>query len=118
MTVYERIKYLREKRNMSQQDLALKVGYKDKSAISKVERGDRDINQSMLIKYADALGTTVSYLMGWAEPEPLNLQLFGSSESIVDDVTDKEKELLNLFRQVPEEQQQLVIQMVRAAVGK
>lgn len=63
MTVFERIKYLREKQGMSQQDLALKVGYRDKSAISKVERGDREINQSMIVKYAEALGVSPTYLM-------------------------------------------------------
>ena len=32
-------------------------------------------------------------------------------------LTDGEKVLLELFRQVPEEQQQLVLQMIRAALG-
>lgn len=63
MTIFERIKYLREKQGMSQQDLAFKIGYRDKSAISKVERGDRDINQSMIVKYAEALGVSPTYLM-------------------------------------------------------
>ena len=67
MTIYERIKFLREKMNMSQQELALRVGYKDKSAVSKVERGERDINQQMVVKYAIALDTTPAYLMGWQE---------------------------------------------------
>lgn len=63
MTIYERIKALRIERGMSQSELAKKVGYEGRSAISKVENGERDISQSMIKKYADALGVTCIYLM-------------------------------------------------------
>ena len=52
MTIYERIKQLRLQLGMSQEELAKKVGYEGKSAISKVENGERDISHSMLIKYS------------------------------------------------------------------
>lgn len=70
MNINEKIKYLRKQLNMSQQELAEKVGYQDKSAISKVERGERDIVQTMLVKYANALNTTPAYLMGWDKIPP------------------------------------------------
>ena len=63
MTIYERIRYLREKQKISQQELANRVGYQDKSAISKIERGEREINQSMIIKYAEALNVSPTYLI-------------------------------------------------------
>ena len=63
MTIYERIKQLRLQLGMSQAELAKKVGYEGKSAISKVENGERDISQSMIIKYAEALHVTPSYLL-------------------------------------------------------
>lgn len=63
MTIYERIRALRVALGMSQYDLAKKVGYEGRSAISKVENGDRDISQSMIIKYAEALGVTPTYLL-------------------------------------------------------
>ena len=63
MTIYERIKQLRLQLGMSQEELAKKVGYEGKSAISKVENGERDISHSMLIKYAEALHVTPSYLL-------------------------------------------------------
>lgn len=63
MTIYERIKMLRVGQGMSQYDLAKKVGYEGRSAISKVENGDRDISQSMISKYADALGVTPEFLL-------------------------------------------------------
>ena len=63
MTVYERIRALRKAQGMSQDELAKKVGYEGRSAISKVENGDRDVSQSMLLKYAEALGVAPSYLL-------------------------------------------------------
>ena len=65
MTIYDRIKYLREKNGFSQQTLAEKVGFKTASAINKIELGLRDINHSKIISFAKALGTTPAYLMGW-----------------------------------------------------
>lgn len=63
MTIYERIKKLREAKGMSQYELAKKVGYEGRSAISKVENGQRDISQSMIEEYARALDVTPMYLM-------------------------------------------------------
>ena len=70
MNIYERIKALRIKNGMSQYALALKVGYEGRSAISKVEQGKRDISQSMIVKYAEALGVTPAYLLYGDEENP------------------------------------------------
>ena len=67
MTIYQRIKILREQRGMSQQELAERIGYKTASAINKIELGLRDINQSKIVAFATALNTTPAYLMGWEE---------------------------------------------------
>ncbi len=64
MTIYDRIKYLREKADMSQQELAEKVGFKTASAVNKIELGLRDINQTKIRAFAKALKTTPSYLLG------------------------------------------------------
>jgi len=69
-TIYDRIKRLRVARNMSQDELARRVGYSGRSAISKVELGLRDITQTMMLKYAAALGTTPTYLIYGDEPGP------------------------------------------------
>ena len=69
MTIYQRIKQLREQRGMSQQELAEKIGYKTASAVNKIELGLRDINQSKIVAFAKALDTTPAYLMGWEENE-------------------------------------------------
>lgn len=64
MTIYDRIKHLRENADMSQQELAEKVGFKTASAVNKIELGLRDINQTKILAFAKALGTTPSYLLG------------------------------------------------------
>ena len=67
MTVYQQIKELRESLGMTQQELAEKVGFKTASAVNKIELGLRDINQGKIVAFANALGTTPGYLMGWEE---------------------------------------------------
>lgn len=63
MTIYEKIKFLREKNGMSQQELANRVGFKTASAVNKIELGLRDINQSRILAFAKALNTTPNYLL-------------------------------------------------------
>lgn len=69
MTIYDRIKQLREQQGLSQQALAEKVGFKTASAINKIELGLRDINQKKVILFAKALNTTPAYLMGWEDKQ-------------------------------------------------
>lgn len=69
MLLGNRIKQLRMQRNMSQDELAKKIGYNSRSSINKIELGINDIPQSKIKAIADALLTTPAYLMGWEEPE-------------------------------------------------
>ncbi|KXB48661.1 hypothetical protein HMPREF3188_00047 [Tissierellia bacterium KA00581] len=64
MNIFDRIKNRRKELNMSQEELAIKTGYKTKSAISRIENGNRDISQSQIKIFAKALNTTPEYLMG------------------------------------------------------
>lgn len=70
MTIGERIKARRIEMDMTQQELAEKIGYKGKTAISKIEANERDLRQSKIKPMADALNTTVEYIMGWEEQAP------------------------------------------------
>lgn len=70
-TLYDRIKSRRTELGLTVEELAHKMGYKDKSSISKIERGKADIPQSKIAAFAQALETTPAYLMGWEEqPSP------------------------------------------------
>ena len=74
MTIGERIKYLREQKGLTQNELAEILGYKSKSTVAHIENG-RDIPRSMVIALAHALGTTPAYLMGWEEEQKENAHI-------------------------------------------
>lgn len=63
--LYERIKSRREALNMSQEELANKLGYKSRSSINKIEKGENDIPQSKIAAFAKALNTNPRCLTGW-----------------------------------------------------
>ena len=69
MSIGSRIKERRELLNLSQEELALKLGYKSRSTINKIESGINDITQSKVVEFAKVLQTTPAYLMGWEENE-------------------------------------------------
>lgn len=64
----------RKKVGMSQEDLALKVGYKTRSAINKIEMGKRDLPQRKVVMIAHVLGVSPAALLGDAEIKPENNQ--------------------------------------------
>lgn len=66
-TLYENIRKRRLALNMSQQELAEAVGYSNKSMVSHVENGKIDLPVTMIKKFAEALNTTPSDLMGWED---------------------------------------------------
>ena len=67
MTTGERIKLRREQLGMTQAELAEKMGYKSRAAICNVEKDKEDLTTTRIKKYAEALNTTPSYLMGWED---------------------------------------------------
>ena len=69
MTIGDRVKLLRQKKKMTQLELAEKLGYKSKSSVAHIENG-RDIPRSMVVTLADILETTPAYLMGWEDEKP------------------------------------------------
>ena len=70
MEVGERIKLRREALNMTQDELAQKVGYTSRSSVAKVESNANGMVQSKLVAFANALQTTPAYLLGWEDEEP------------------------------------------------
>lgn len=62
--IYNRIRIRRQELGWTTDELAKRMGYKDRSSISKIESGKADIPQSKVKAFADVLGTTVSWLLG------------------------------------------------------
>ena len=71
MTVADRIRLKREELNLSQEELAKRIGTKDKSSISKIEKSGDHITMKNVQRIADALGVTSQYLLGWDKVDTL-----------------------------------------------
>ena len=102
-----KIKRLRLERGMTLEQVAVIVGV-GKSTVRKWETGMiSNMKRDKIALLAKALGTTPAYLMGWDEQN--------DTQDIT--LTDAEKLLIGLFRQVPEQQQQMVLQMIQIALN-
>ena len=64
LELHENIRARRIALNMTQQELAKKLGYKSTSTIAKIESGENDIPQAKIAAFATALDTTPAELMG------------------------------------------------------
>ena len=68
LDLYKNIKQRRLDLKMSQDTLAELTGYKDRSSIAKIEKGEVDISESKIREFAKALKISPQELMGWDEP--------------------------------------------------
>ena len=85
-----------------------------KSALSQYISGAFEPKQDRIYLMAQALNVSEAWLMGLDVPMERQVKKASPSEA---DLSEGEKMLLELFRRVPEEQQTLVLQMIRAALG-
>lgn len=67
MSVGMRIRERRLALGLSQDELAHRMGYRSRNAVSNVETEKEDLTTARVSKYAAALGCTESYLMGWTD---------------------------------------------------
>lgn len=97
----ERLKALREAKRYTQLWLGMQVGVSQET-ISGYEIGKAVPPADMLIKLADALNTSVDYLLGRTDVKKFD----PISES---DLNEQERELLELFRSLPEEKKERAV---------
>lgn len=69
LDLYKNIKNRRLQLSLTQEELAHKLGYSDKSMIAKIEKGSVDLSQTKIVAFAKALNCSASYLMGWEEKQ-------------------------------------------------
>ena len=67
MKIGDRIRQRREQLDLSQEELAKRLGYKSRSSINKIERDASGLPQNKIAAIAAALHTTPAYIMGWEE---------------------------------------------------
>lgn len=101
-----RIKSLIEQSKKSYIELEKITGIKKSSLQRYASGATAKIPLDVIEKLSKAFNVSQEYLMGWEEKTPPKEP----------QLTEGEKLLLKLFRQVPEESQQLVLQMIKAAL--
>ena len=69
MDLAEKVRKRRNELGWSQEELALKMGYKSRVSVNKIECG-RPVSQKIIYRLSQALGVTPGYLMGWEDDQP------------------------------------------------
>lgn len=93
----ERIKALRTEKGISQGQLAKLCGWSGASRVANYEYGNRNVGVDDALSLAKALGTTPVMILFGEQSDPANW------------LTDKQKRVLSLFNQLPEAEQERMI---------
>lgn len=114
-TCAERIKTALSARGMKQAELCRRTNM-PKSALSQYLSGLYEPKQDRIYLISQALNVSEAWLMGLDVPmERQDKKKAASLEEVK--LSEGEQALIELFRKVPEDKQQLVLQMIRAALG-
>jgi transcriptional regulator with XRE-family HTH domain len=134
MTTADRIKQRRLELGLTQLELAKRLGFSTKAAVSKIENQGDKVTLRNVEKFALALHCAPSYLMGWSDekydgPEyedyhktayerTMTFKVIADYSGEFIPKTENEKEIIDLFSQLTEEQQQLVRNTMKAFLQK
>ena len=79
MTSGEIVRALREKQGLSQEQLAIELGYRDRSTIAKIETGKQGLSQKKIRKLAAFFNVSIYHIMGINEmPTTYRIPILGS----------------------------------------
>ena len=103
MTIGQRIAAARERRNMTLEEVAKRCNTTKQTIFKYENEIVTNIPYDKIVLLSTALDVSPSYLFGWEEKN-------SPSEPTL---TEGEQMLLNLFRQIPEDQQRVFLDMGR-----
>lgn len=95
----KRIRFLRVRKGMTQEQLASAMGLKNRDSISKIELGKQDISTQQISLLADIFDVSISYL------------LFGQVDN--EEVTLEDMELLKAYYRAPPHIQRAIKEMLK-----
>lgn len=113
MKFNEKLTVLRQERGMNMTEFANLLGT-SKQVIARYEKGENTPKITTVAHYAKVLGVSLQYLVNDECTDKYGKQN-GTTPSPTY-ITEREKALLNLFRQIPENRQQLALDMIRVAL--
>lgn len=119
-TIAVRIRTALKLKGIRQADLC-KLANIPKSSLSQYLSGDFEPKQDRIYLIAKALNVSEAWLMGFDVPmertKKMNLQLFGETPD-ESTLTEGEKQLLEAFRKLTPENQELALQMLLGALER
>lgn len=95
----QRIKAMRLKNDLTQSELAEKMGYSEKSSIARIEHGKVDLPSSKVEEFSNVLHCSAAYLMGWEDPVE-------ESPWVLSDI---EKQIIVRYRSLPEGERNMIL---------
>lgn len=114
MDLANRVRQRREELGMSQEDLALRMGYSSRTSINKIENG-RPCSQKIIARLAEALGVSIPYLMGWLSDEQQEVQK-GKPTAQGNGLTDGHRKLIEFAQSLSEDQAVLALRLLKSLV--
>ena len=103
MTVADKIKELREKEGLSQEELAHKMGLKSRSSITRIEKSGDNVSLKDVERFSEFFGVSPLYLMGWVDENGVSIEN-----------KQRENEIIDLYNQLSPEKQLLVQGLIEA----
>ena len=119
--INERIKKMRKKRNLTLLEVAGYLGVKEATA-QRYESGNiKNIKHDTICKLAELFDCDPMYLMGWRGDNPGTYNSWSETDDKkelphVQNLTEGETMLLELFRQIPDDAQKMYLEVLRAAL--
>lgn len=96
----KRIRFLRVRKGLTQEQLASAMGLKNRDSISKIELGKQDISTQQISLLADIFDVSISYL------------LFGQVDK--EEITLEDMELLKAYYRAPPHIQRAIKEMLKS----
>lgn len=112
MDLAARVKKRREELGLSQEQLALRMGYSSRTSINKIENG-RPCSQKIIARLADALNVSIPYLMGWEEE--IEKDPVGMAERHFEILMDEDiSDIFEDFKKLNKAKREIVKDLVRS----
>lgn len=108
-----RLQEIMKEKNIKQAELARMTGI-SRGAISNYVLGRYEPKSDIINKFAKALNCSEMWL--WGYDVPMKRQEQSPSEQL--SLSEGEEKLVELFRLVPEDQQEMVLEMIRVALNR
>ena len=111
LELYRNIKELRKQNKWTQEDLAKRMGYNDRSSIAKIEAGKVDLSQRKIVEFARVFGVDPGALMGWDPGEDMVVHVEYNDNLPIDDAI----KLYELYSKASPDVQSAIELLLRSA---